>query len=95
MEFLSPTAFKHPKIYADLTTLYMLYWQQHQRLPKSFRFTTGERILTQLDDCMHAIIEANLVDKKTNQSVLRLLCYYGKYGLLLLWLGDFHTMLGD
>ncbi|XKM14391.1 four helix bundle protein [Orbaceae bacterium ac157xtp] len=67
MNEFSTTAFKHPKIYADLSALYMSYWQQHQRLPKPFRFTTGERILTQLDDCMHIIIEANLVNKNCPQ----------------------------
>lgn len=55
--------FKQPKVYNDVVKLYHLYWYQHQRHPKSFRFTTGERILNQLNECMQAIIEANLVDK--------------------------------
>lgn len=55
--------FKHPKIYDDLVLLYHFYHNQHERFPKSFRFTTGERILNQLDDCMHMVIECNLLDK--------------------------------
>ena len=56
--------YKYPKVYSDLVALYQCYYSQYKRFPKSFRFATGERILHQIDDCIHYVIEANLVDKQ-------------------------------
>jgi hypothetical protein len=57
--------FKHPQIFADVLTLLQLYYPMHNNLPKPFRFAVGERILTELAECLRLIVLANAVDKKS------------------------------
>ncbi|WET16063.1 four helix bundle protein [Yersinia intermedia] len=60
------STFKHPKIYADLLTLYRIYWQIHKHLPKPFRFTTGECVLSELTGCVRYVVLANAIDKRSD-----------------------------
>lgn len=55
--------FRHPKIYSDLVTFYKVYWQMHQGMPRPFRFTTGEQILSLLSRGLQMIVRVNLMDK--------------------------------
>lgn len=40
--------FKHPQIFADVLTLLQLYYPMHNNLPKPFRFSVGDRTLSEL-----------------------------------------------
>jgi hypothetical protein len=55
--------FRHPKIYSDLVMFYKIYWQIHQGMPRPFRFTTGEQILSLLSEGLQVIVRVNLMDK--------------------------------
>ncbi len=55
--------FKHPQIFADMLTFCQLYYPIHNNLPKPFRFAIGERILSEVAECLRAIVLANAVDK--------------------------------
>ncbi|WP_165791488.1 hypothetical protein [Aeromonas jandaei] len=55
--------FRHPKIYSDLVMFYKIYWQIHQGMPRPFRFTTGEQILSLLSRGLQMIVRVNLMDK--------------------------------
>ncbi|MCC2525797.1 four helix bundle protein [Vibrio coralliilyticus] len=57
--------FKQNRIYYDLQKLYKGYWNQHQHLPKTFRFTTGEQILNELTNAIRCAVVANLQDKES------------------------------
>lgn len=64
--------FRHNRLYYDLQKLYKLYWNQHQHLPKAFRFTTGEQILNELTKCIRYSVQANLYGKSL-EGILRAL----------------------
>lgn len=57
--------FKHPQIFADLLSLCQLYYPMHNNLPKPFRYAVGERILSELAECLRLIVLANAVDKQS------------------------------
>ncbi|OCG38415.1 four helix bundle protein [Gilliamella sp. Gris1-4] len=57
------STFVQPKIFNDLVTLYQCYWQTHCHLPKSFKFTTGEAILTELTEAIRFAVLSNIVDR--------------------------------
>jgi hypothetical protein len=57
--------FKHPQIFADLLGLCQLYYPMHNNLPKPFRYAVGERILTELAECLRHVVLANAVDKQS------------------------------
>ncbi len=52
-------AFKHPQIFSDLLMFYKRYYPIHAGLPKPFRFTTGESILTEITSCLKQVTLAN------------------------------------
>ncbi|HIF5960625.1 TPA: four helix bundle protein [Vibrio parahaemolyticus] len=56
---MSTIVSKHIKVYSDLTSLYKLYWQRHQNLPKAFRFSTGEALLNELSNAIRYVLRAN------------------------------------
>lgn len=62
------SAFKHPQIYSDTIRFHKLYWQIHQHLPKSFRATTGEQILSEITACLGCIAAANVVNKSDTEA---------------------------
>ena len=47
--------FKHPQIFSDLLMFYKRYYPIHAGLPKPFRFTTGESILTEITQCLKLV----------------------------------------
>ena len=51
--------FKHPQIFSDLLMFYKRYYPIHAGLPKPFRFTTGESILTEITACLKQVTLAN------------------------------------
>ena len=51
--------FKHPQIFSDLLMFYKRYYPIHAGLPKPFRFTTGEAILTEITVCLKQVTVAN------------------------------------
>lgn len=55
--------FKHPQIFSDLLMLCQMYYPMHAALPKPFRFTVGERLLSEMAECLRLIVLANSVDK--------------------------------
>ena len=55
--------FKHPQIFADILELCQIYYPMHNNLPKPFRFAVGERILSELAQCLRFIVLANSVNK--------------------------------
>ncbi len=59
--------FRHHRIYYDLQKLYKLYWGQHQHLPRAFRFTTGEQILSELTQSIRCSVQANLYGKLNSE----------------------------
>ena len=59
--------FRHHCIYYDLQKLYKLYWRQHQHLPRAFRFTTGEQILSELTQSIRCSVQANLYGKVSSE----------------------------
>lgn len=46
-----------------MITLYQCYWQTHCHLPKSFKFTTGEAILTELTSAIRFAVLSNIVER--------------------------------
>lgn len=44
---------------------YKVYWQIHQGMPRPFRFTTGEQILSLLSRGLQMIVRVNLTDKSS------------------------------
>lgn len=48
-------AFKHPQIFSDLLMFYKRYYPIHAGLPKPFRFTTGEGILSEITSCLKQV----------------------------------------
>lgn len=62
------SAFKHPQIYNDTIRFHKLYWRVHQHLPKAFRLTTGEQILTEITACLGCIAAANFVNKSDTEA---------------------------
>lgn len=46
-----------------MITLYQCYWQTHCYLPKSFKFTTGEAILTELTSAIRLAVLSNNVER--------------------------------
>jgi hypothetical protein len=61
------SSFKHPQIFADTLVLCQVYYPLHNSLPKPFRFAVGERILSELAECLRTIVLANMVDKSQAQ----------------------------
>ncbi|MDT7524392.1 four helix bundle protein [Rhodoferax sp. TBRC 17198] len=57
--------FKHPQIFADLLSLCQLYYPMHNNLPKPFRYAVGDRILSELAECLRLVVLANAVDKQS------------------------------
>lgn len=57
--------FKHPQIFADLLGLCQLYYPMHNNFPKPFRYAVGERILSELAECLRLVVLANAVDKQS------------------------------
>ncbi len=55
--------FKHPQIFSDLLMFYKRYYPIHAGLPKPFRFTTGESILTEVTHCLKLVTLANQCNK--------------------------------
>jgi len=55
--------FKHPQIFSDLLMFYKRYYPIHAGLPKPFRFTTGESILTEVTHCLKLVTLTNQCDK--------------------------------
>lgn len=55
--------FKHPQIFSDLLMFYKRYYPIHAGLPKPFRFTTGESILTEITQCLKLVTLANQCNK--------------------------------
>lgn len=60
--------FIQPKIFKDLVSLYQCYWQTHCHLPKSFKFTTGEAILTELTSAIRLAVLSNMVDRESPEA---------------------------
>jgi hypothetical protein len=58
--------FKHPQIFADLLSLCQLYYPMHNNLPKPFRYAVGDRILSELAECLRLVVLANAVDKQSH-----------------------------
>lgn len=56
-------SFKHPQLYSDTIRFHKLYWRAHQNLPKAFRLTTGERILTEITACLGHVAAANFAGR--------------------------------
>lgn len=61
--------FKHPQIFSDLLMFYKRYYPIHAGLPKPFRFTTGESILTEITQCLKLVTLANQCNK--NDAIAR------------------------
>lgn len=57
--------YKHPQIFSDILLICQTYYPIHQAFPKTFRFTIGERILSECAECLRAIVLANSVNKTT------------------------------
>lgn len=57
------STFKHPRVYDDLLQFYRMYWETHRHLPRPYKLTTGEAILTEITECVRKIILANQVNK--------------------------------
>lgn len=49
-------------------SLYQCYWQTHCHLPKSFKFTTGEAILTELTSAIRLAVLSNMVDRENREA---------------------------
>lgn len=56
--------FTYPKIFADLLIVYKQYYFVHKNLPKIFRVTVGEYIMSELAEGMKTVVMANI---KKNQ----------------------------
>jgi hypothetical protein len=61
--------FKHPQISSDLLMFYKRYYPIHAGLPKPFRFTTGESILTEITQCLKLFTLADQCNK--NDAIAR------------------------
>jgi len=59
---------KHPQIFFDMTVLFEMYYQIHEGMPKSFRVSVSEKVLSELSNAMRLIVLANCVDKKSKES---------------------------
>lgn len=60
--------FKHPQVFADLLTVFQMYYPMHQNLPKPLRLSVGERVLQELTQCLRLVVLANGVDKQCPQA---------------------------
>ncbi|MFA5086392.1 MAG: four helix bundle protein [Candidatus Paceibacterota bacterium] len=56
--------FSHPRIFSDLLVIYKKYYSAHKNLPKIFRVTIGEYIMSELALCMKTVVMANLKRSK-------------------------------
>ena len=65
------SAFKHPQLYSDTIRFHKAYWRIHQHLPKAFRLTTGEQILSEITTCLGCVAAANFVNKSDTEARLR------------------------
>ncbi len=59
------SAFKHPQIFADLLMVFQVYYPLHCQLPRPFRFSVGEQILSTLAECCRLVVLANGVNKQS------------------------------
>ncbi|MGL4751488.1 MAG: four helix bundle protein [Aeromonadaceae bacterium] len=75
--------FRHPKIYSDLVVFYKVYWQIHQGMPRPFRFTTGEQILSLLSQGLQMIVRVNLLDKQDKQQCANGQCILAELSAML------------
>lgn len=61
--------YKHPRIFADLLTLFKKCYGAHQGLPKILRIAIGEKILHEIVECMRVVVLAN-VKKATRDDLV-------------------------
>jgi hypothetical protein len=65
---MKPPVYKYPQLYHDLIRFYSLYYKAHQNLPKAFRQTAGEAILTEITGCLGRVAAANLAGKTPEEA---------------------------
>lgn len=58
---------EYTKLYGDIVALYLFYWPLHQQLPEDIQRTTGERVLSEITDCLHALVKANAMDSRCDK----------------------------
>jgi hypothetical protein len=67
--------FNYPQLYHDLIRFFSLYYQAHQHLPRAFRQSVGEEILSEITGCLGQVAAANIAGKtaeETNQAIIDL-----------------------